>query len=672
MDHDLVEMDLNKEGEPAANRAELPGSLWSNHRFVILTVGLSIALSCIHLASIKQSPMFNFPFMDSSDYIQDAQVTLGQVPAVTPYYHSPFYGWFLATIFKLFGDQLLMVRLAQILVNGLSCILIYLLGCRLFTKKEARVAAFIWAFYGPLIFYSSEVLNVTVVLFSYLLTFYLVIRAFDEPSTTRWALAGIITGLAALTRPDILPFAAIVILALVIKVRHQEKALKPAFLKRALLSVAIFALSLSLPLLLVGARNSKVSGEFAPLPANGGLNFYQGNNPNYKETIGIRLSAWHTLVDMPLTDGTAAEINTKSHGAYYYRKAYEFIANNPLGYLQNLTYKVRTLANGYELPETFDMYWYRKYSPVLSVLVWQIGYFSFPFGALLPLALVGGYLTRRRWREIWLLPAFGASLLISLIVYWNSSRYRLSLLPVLILFASASLVWAWEELKKKHRRQVLVVAGAVVLLAILTNWRYDHFSHTYNFEAEAYALAGTTATTKGHVDEGLSFFNRALDLESSNGYYHYLNAKGLMKASQTEAAVAHFREAVKFNPQYYLGYLELGLLLAENRRFDEAYQAFSEALEINPRLCTAYFYIAEIHLEKGESDKALDNLIKTLEINPLMYEAHNELGIVWTRKGDLQKAIEAFSQALQINPNFQVAKDNFYGASARQNRLNAK
>ncbi len=667
MEQDVVEMDLSHEDKPATKSTELVSSMWNNHRFLVVTVALSLVLAFIHVAAIKQSPMFNLPILDSSDYVRDAQVTLGEIPAVSPYYHSPFYGWFLAALFKLFGNSLLVVRLVQILLNSLSCILIYLLGCRLFTKREARIAALIWAFYGPLIFYSSEVLNVALILFAYLLAFYLVIRAFDDPSAIRWTLAGIVMGLAALTRPDILPFAAIVILALALKARRQDKALKQIFL-----SAVVFAMSLSMPLLLVGARNAKVAGQFLPLPANGGINFYQGNNPGYKETIGIRLSSWHSLIDMPLADGTASEINTTNHDMYYYRKAYEFMANDPMGYLGCLFYKVRILANGYELPETFDIYSYRQYSPVLWLLVWRIGQFSFPYGLLLPLALVGGYLTRRRWREIWLLLALGASLLISLMVYWNSSRYRLSILPVLTLFAAAALVWLWEKVKEKDTRPVWLAMSALVLLAILTNWRYDHFSYNYNFAAETYALAGTAAIAQGRAHQGLELMNQAIELDATNGYFHYLNAKGQVSAAQPEAALASFKEAVNLNPQYYPAYLEMGLLLAENRRFDEAYQAFSHALEVNPRLGTAYFYLAEIHLEKGELDKALENLNKATQINPLMYLAYNEIGIVWMRKGDPQKAIDAFSQALEINPSFQVARDNFNGATAQQKRLNAK
>src|ERR1044072_2197464 len=129
MKENLIEMDVNPEVEPRVKPSALLRSLWNNHRFLVVTVGLYLVISFIHLAAIKQSPMFNLPIIDSSDYVRDAQVTLGQLPAFNPYYHSPFYGWFLAAIFKLFGDQLLVVRVAQIFLNGLSSVLIYLIGC---------------------------------------------------------------------------------------------------------------------------------------------------------------------------------------------------------------------------------------------------------------------------------------------------------------------------------------------------------------------------------------------------------------------------------------------------------------------------------------------------------------------------------------------------------------
>ena len=127
-------------------------NFFRQRRFILITILFSTAASLPLLFFNRNHPNFHFPIMDSFDYLRDARITLGEEAAQLPYYHSPLYGWFLAAVLLIFGKQLFMIRLLQILLNGFSIALIYLLGKRLFSEKEARIAAVIWAFYGPLIF----------------------------------------------------------------------------------------------------------------------------------------------------------------------------------------------------------------------------------------------------------------------------------------------------------------------------------------------------------------------------------------------------------------------------------------------------------------------------------------------------------------------------------------
>ncbi len=643
-----------------------PGSIHgilNRHRFIILAISLSFAISLLHLWLIRGNPTFNTPVIDSSDYVRDARALLGRAPASEPYFHSPLYIWFMASVFKLFGEQLIVVRLLQAVMNCLTCLLVYALGCRLFSRAEACVAALIWALYGPIVFYTGELLNVACILFLFVLALHLAIRASDRPSIGRWLSAGLVTGFAALARPDILPFAAIVAAAVVVAARPSGIRLG----RRSVWSV-VFIVSLAVPLLAVGIRNQKASGRFMVLPANGGLSLYMGNNPNYERTIGIRLESWHTLVDMPLTDGTSSDLNDPGHGSYYFRKTVQFASTYPAVYLGGLLYKSGTLVNSYELPETFDLYTFRKYSPVLRALVWRVGSFGFPFGLLLPLAVWGACVNWARRREIWWLWAITASLILSLVGYFNCSRYRLSIVPILILFASAGLVQLFSR-ANRDRKKLWAAAVVLLLVGIVSNWPVKHFTQTYDFEAETYGLAGIALANEGRTEEGLASVRHSIELEPESYYSHFMLGRLLVQSGRLDEAVQHFSKALEINPDYYPAYSEMGLALANNGRLDEALQSFSKSLEINQRLCVSHYYVGEIMAAKGRFDDALESFSRALEINPRMYLAYNETGFAWLRKGDLDRAIEFFSKALEIDPTFVVARDNLNGAMAQQRKL---
>jgi tetratricopeptide (TPR) repeat protein len=302
----------------------------------------------------------------------------------------------------------------------------------------------------------------------------------------------------------------------------------------------------------------------------------------------------------------------------------------------------------------------------MRLLVWRVGTFGFPFGALLPLAAWGVFINRKRLRELWWLWALNLCLLISLIGYWNSSRYRLSTLPVLVLFAAAALVDLTYRIRG-DRMHLPRAALTLLLVGLVASLPLGHFLQTYDFEAESYGLAGLSSADEGRVDQGLELAIKAIEMKPESYYLHFLLARILLRADRVDEAVAQFSKAAELNPSFYLAYSEMGLALANRRQFDDALSSYLKSLEINPRLCVSHYYVGEIMAARGRYDDAINSFTTAVSINPEMYLAFNELGFAWARKGDLDRAIDFFRKAVAINPKYDVARDNLNGALARRN-----
>jgi tetratricopeptide (TPR) repeat protein len=101
-----------------------------------------------------------------------------------------------------------------------------------------------------------------------------------------------------------------------------------------------------------------------------------------------------------------------------------------------------------------------------------------------------------------------------------------------------------------------------------------------------------------------------------------------------------------------------GLKLISQQRYDEAIKAFSTAIEIIPRDYQAYNYRGVTRALKGDFDKAIADYNKALKIRPRYAEAYNNRGFAHTQKGDLQRALNDFSRALEINPFLVDAYNN--------------
>ena len=112
----------------------------------------------------------------------------------------PLYDAMLATIFRVFGPDLAAVRWVQVVISSATVGFVYGIARELAGRRAARIAAFLCAGYPSLVAFSHYIYSET--LFSALLVagFYLVVRAGDRRRTRQLALAGVLFGLAALTR----------------------------------------------------------------------------------------------------------------------------------------------------------------------------------------------------------------------------------------------------------------------------------------------------------------------------------------------------------------------------------------------------------------------------------------------------------------------------------------
>jgi 4-amino-4-deoxy-L-arabinose transferase-like glycosyltransferase len=526
-------------------------------RIVSLVAALSLLLPLLHLITLAELPTFSVPIIDSIEYIDLAHQLLGDAPLDgTPFLHSPLYAAVLALVFKS-GGGLLAVRILQAFLNAATCLLLYLVAERGFSRPVARIAAFLWAGYGPIIFFAAEILSVPWVLFLNLAALQLVIVAMDRRSVGAWLAAGAVTGLAATARADILLF--VLLLAAMLTWRR-EASVASRLVYRAL----PFGAGVVAPLLVVGLLNVSRSGRFLPLPVNSGLNFYIGNNPDYRTTMGIRPGhAFDELARMPLRDGIGRVPYAPEHSRYFYARGLAFVRADPAGFLACLAYKTRALLASYELPETLDLYTTARHGGILRALVWRVGSFSFPFAVLLPLAAFGCWAARDQLRRAPVLSVMLAAYVASLLIYWPSARYRMSLVPLLIIPAAAGISALWHQRANVFRRENArgwAMAFAAFVMAVLP---LPHFSQHFNFEAEMHYLAGRELIDRGLPERGAQLIREALQIEPDNVPAH--NSLGVYHARRREfvEAADHFRAALRLQPDDTLARTNLARVLED-------------------------------------------------------------------------------------------------------------
>jgi Tfp pilus assembly protein PilF len=119
----------------------------------------------------------------------------------------------------------------------------------------------------------------------------------------------------------------------------------------------------------------------------------------------------------------------------------------------------------------------------------------------------------------------------------------------------------------------------------------------------------------------------------------------------------------------------LGTILGESGRYDEAAAHFTKALRIKPDFLEVITdadireNLGLLLARQGELPEAMEQLNEALRLNPNNADAHNNLGVVLLRLGKAEESIPHFSAALRLKPEWAVARENLERA---QTQINAR
>ena len=338
----------------ASDRSPLPARLWHWGGIVFV---LALSLRLVHAFQMSASPLFTMPAVDAATYSEQA-VSLAEGNWLGrgqgPFWQPPLYPYFLGVIKLAFPESFFYVsRFAQALIGSLTCVLLYLVGQRLFGLGIGFIGGLIAAVYGPLIYFDVRLLPAGLATFFSLVSLLLLMRAVERPTRPTFVAAGFALGLASLTAAILASLIPGVAIWLIYWLRKKAAWAVVAFLLGAVLTIAPVTL-----------RNYVIGGDVVPISYNGGVNFYLGNNANTAQTLALRPGwEWEEVVALPLREGIT---RPSAKSLFFYRQALEYIQDEPLDYMGLLATKTAQFWRGDEIERNQEMYYWRKYSSVLA------------------------------------------------------------------------------------------------------------------------------------------------------------------------------------------------------------------------------------------------------------------------------------------------------------------
>jgi Flp pilus assembly protein TadD len=273
-------------------------------------------------------------------------------------------------------------------------------------------------------------------------------------------------------------------------------------------------------------------------------------------------------------------------------------------------------------------------------------------GLLLVLLLGYSWSKRRTWGSAVLVGAgYYIVMLFPVLGFFDQGFYRfsfvadhwqyLAIIGVIALIVDGAVITA-EKWSPARQRAAWVTAIALVVGFGVLTWNQSRIY--FNDETL------WRDTVAKNPSAWLAHFNLGVRLAEQRRY--------------AEAATA-YEAALRLKPDYVDALDNLGMALAQQGKLDEAVARWEMAVRVQPDCIEAHNNLGAAHAQRGQFKQATLEFSIVLLLKPEDPEVHANLGMVYLSQGQLEKAVDQFGAALRINPHLIPVRLNLGIALAR-------
>ncbi len=129
-----------------------------------------------------------------------------------------------------------------------------------------------------------------------------------------------------------------------------------------------------------------------------------------------------------------------------------------------------------------------------------------------------------------------------------------------------------------------------------------------------------------------------------------------------------WRDTLAKNPGATMAHVNLGVLLQQAGRLDEAAAAFERALVLEPDAADGHLNLANVRHAQGRTAEAEAGFRAALRLDPGNAAAHLNLANTLAARGALADAVPLYERALALRPRYADAHNNLANVLAMQGR----
>jgi tetratricopeptide (TPR) repeat protein len=301
------------------------------------------------------------------------------------------------------------------------------------------------------------------------------------------------------------------------------------------------------------------------------------------------------------------ELKTSEVSTFWFNKAIEFIRRHPLHYLRLLLRKITYLLSPNEPVHDLEFYFIKD-----KIRIFKLMFMDLKF--IMPFGMLGVLLGIKNFKKTVFLYLILITLSFSIVLFFIATRYRMAMVPFLIIFASLSLVSLWNALREKRYFGFGRLCAALILIFVLVNYN-KIFSRNIG----------------ENLQNNFSNFN-----------YHFIKALNYENSADYRRAIQELNSAYNINPGDRRVLFRLGVNYFYMKELKAAEEKFKEVIKICPFCVDACYNLGFLYNQQSRFTEAIEALERAVYLDPENMAANFELGKAYKSIGKFNEAKQKF------------------------------
>lgn len=180
----------------------------------------------------------------------------------------------------------------------------------------------------------------------------------------------------------------------------------------------------------------------------------------------------------------------------------------------------------------------------------------------------------------------------------------------------------------------IIIAGIIVLFAILNIRHSNHFKDEY------------------------SYWFSAVSTSPNSSFAHKGLGTSYLTSGNSTNAIKEYETAIQLNPALKEVRNNLGRIYLNNGQLEKAGHLFDEELSINPSNAVCYYNLALLRLKQNSVKEAEVLIRKSIALDPDYRDAQNDLCVILAMQKKYEEAVQLCIYILKQDPDYESAKSN--------------